>query len=182
MKVDEGTHLTTEFEHVVLAHLDAGYALAIHLMRNADDAEDVVQESVLRALRYFHTLRDAKEARPWFLAIVRRECYGGRGPRSARVATIPYDAATPLQLADPAASPEETTERSLAVARIGAAIADLPDPLREAIILREVHDLTYQEIAMITEVPVGTVMSRLSRARARLADALRDGLDPEDAR
>lgn len=168
------------FESVVLPHLDAGYTLARHLLGDASDAEDVVQESVLRALRYFHTLRDPSGARAWFLAIVRRECGEGRGRAAAHPATMPYEAASPLQLADPAADPAAAAQRAMLVARVSSAIAALPDRLRETLVLREVQQCSYEEIALVTDVPVGTVMSRLARARARVAAALENYVDPGD--
>lgn len=168
------------FDSVVLPHLDAGYTLARHLVGDAADAEDVVQESVLRALRYFHTLRDPSGARAWFLAIVRRECWEGRGRSPSQVNTVPYDAAPPLQLVDPAAPPDAAAQRSMLVARVSNAIAALPERLREALVLREVQQCTYEEIALITDAPVGTVMSRLARARARVAAALESYVDPGD--
>jgi RNA polymerase sigma factor (sigma-70 family) len=152
------------FDAVVLPHLDAGYTLARHLMGDAADAEDVVQESVLRALRYFHTLRDPSGARAWFLAIVRRECWSERGQGTIRFPTVPYDDA----------------QRTMLVARVSTAIAALPERLRETLVLREAQQCTYEEIALITEVPLGTVMSRLARARARLAESLENFVDPGD--
>ena len=165
---------------MVLPHLDAGYTLARHLVGDAADAEDVVQESVLRALRYFHTLRDPADARAWFLAIVRRECWEGRGRSTPHVTTVPYDAAPPLQLVDPTVAPDAATQRAMLVARVAAAMAALPDRLREALVLREVQQCSYEEIAQVTEVPIGTVMSRLARARARVAAALENYVDPGD--
>jgi len=168
------------FDAVVLPHLDAGYTLARHLLGDAADAEDVVQESVLRALRYFHTLRDPSGARAWFLAIVRRECRSERGQGAMRFPTVPYDDAPPATLTDPAAPPDAAAQRTMLVARVSAAVAALPERLRETLVLREVQQCTYEEIAVITEVPLGTVMSRLARARARLAESLENVVDPGD--
>lgn len=165
------------FERIVLPHLDAGYSLALYLTRDAEDAEDAVQEAVLRALRYFHTLRNVQDARAWFLAIVRRESYGSRGGGHTNVPTVPYERASHLQLADSAASPEDVAQRSLLLAKVESAIAGLPERLRETLILREVQQCSYEEIALITDVPVGTVMSRLSRARARLVAQLGGAVD-----
>ena len=165
------------FERIVLPHLDAGYSLALYLTRDAEDAEDAVQEAILRALRYFHTLRNAQDARAWFLAIVRRESYGARGGGRTTVPTVPYERASHLQLADSAASQEETAQSNLLLAKVESAIAGLPERLRETVILREVQQCSYEEIALITEVPIGTVMSRLSRARARLVAQLGGAVD-----
>ncbi len=180
MRVDDGASERSSFEHVVLPHLDAGYSLALHLLHDAQDAEDVVQDAVLRAIRYFHTLRDEREAKAWFLAIVRRECYGGRGSLASRVPTVSYEAAPPVHLIDAAAPPDEAVQRKLLLERVAAAIAGLPERLREVLLLREVQQCSYQEIARITELPIGTVMSRLSRARLRLAAELGDSVDVGD--
>jgi RNA polymerase sigma-70 factor (ECF subfamily) len=157
------------FERVVLPHLNAAYTLARYLLSDPSEAEDATQEAILRAVRYFHTLRSDADARPWLLAIVRRECYGGR---QKRLDTIAFDEAPELQLVDQAAQPDIVADRSMLQLRIREAVAALPDVLRETLILRELQQCTYDEIARITEAPLGTVMSRLSRARARLAEAL----------
>lgn len=169
----------TSFENVVLPHLDSAYTLARYLTHSAVDAEDAVQEAVLRALQYFHTLRSVRDARPWLLTIVRRECYTMRGGR-ASVETVQYDDAPALRLADPSPAPDAIAQRTLLHARVRAAIDELPERLREVVVLRELQQCSYEEIATITEVPLGTVMSRLSRARSRLGDALRDLVDPGD--
>ena len=170
----------TRFERAVLPHLDAAYTLARYLTRDASDAEDAVQETVLRAMRYLHTLRSDSDARAWFLAIVRRECYGIRGSTQSRMETVAYDDAPSLQLADPSESPEHGAHRQLVRERVRAAIDALSDHLRETLILREVQQCSYEEISVITDVPIGTVMSRLARARARLADLLRGVVDAGD--
>ena len=159
----------TRFERVVLPHLNAAYTLAHYLTRDANEAEDATQEAILRAVRYIHTLRSDADARAWLLAIVRRECYGGR---QQRVATVAFDDVPELQLVDQSAQPDAEAGRSMLQRRVREAIAALPDGLRETLILRELQQCTYDEIATITEVPLGTVMSRLSRARARLAGLL----------
>jgi RNA polymerase sigma-70 factor (ECF subfamily) len=164
------------FESVVLPHLSAGYTLAMYLTRNAADAEDAVQEAVLRAVRYFPTLRE-DDARPWFLTIVRRVClssYSSNFPPGTDVVSI--DAAGP-QLVDGREQPDALAARRQTQQRVRDAIDQLPPLLREAIILRELQDCSYTDIASIAEVPVGTVMSRLARARARLAGLLRDVVD-----
>ena len=170
----------TLFERVVLPHLDAGYSLARYLVRDAADAEDAVQEAVLRALRYLHTLKHEGDARAWFLAIVRRECFSARATAGSRVVTIPLGDAEPLQLTDTGISPEDSAQRALLVRRLATAVAELPDRLRETLVLREVQGCSYEEIAAITDAPIGTVMSRLSRARARLALLLGDAVDMGD--
>lgn len=164
------------FERVVLPHLSAGFTLAMYLTRNTADAEDAVQEAVLRAVRYFPTLRD-DDARAWFLTIVRRVCftaYGTDHPPGADMVSI--DAVGP-QLVDDREQPDAATARLHVQQRVREAIDQLPPLLREAIVLRELQACSYTEIAAVTEVPVGTVMSRISRARTRLAGLLHDVVD-----
>ena len=171
----------TRFERVVLPHLDAAYTLARYLVRDPADAQDGVQEAILRALQYFHTLRDERDARAWLLTIVRRECYALGRSRRAPVESVRYDEVPSTALADPAPSPDEVAQRTLQKERVLAAIDQLPEPLREALILRELQQCSYDEIATITDVPVGTVMSRLSRARGRLATTLQNVIDLGEA-
>jgi RNA polymerase sigma factor (sigma-70 family) len=163
------------FERIVLPHLSAGFTLAMYLTGNAADAEDAVQEAVLRAVRYFPTLRD-DDARAWFLTIVRRVCFTAYGTDHRGAELISIDAAGP-QLVDDREQPDAATSRRQVQQRVRAAIDQLPPLLREAIVLRELQDCSYTEIAAVTLVPVGTVMSRLSRARARLAGMLHDVVD-----
>lgn len=170
------TASTGRFEQTVLPHLSAAYTLAMYLTRNAADAEDAVQESILRAVRYFPTLRD-DNARAWLLTIVRRVCwsaYSAVRPHGIDVVSID---SVPLQLVDDNERADIATERLQIQQRVRDAIDELPPLLREAIVLRELQSLSYAEIAVVTEVPVGTVMSRLSRARARLAELLQDVAD-----
>lgn len=159
----------TRFERVVLPHLNAAYTLARYLTKDVNEAEDATQEAILRAVRYLHTLRNDADARAWLLAIVRRECYGGR---QHRIDTVAFDDVPELQLVDQGAQTDAAANRSMLQNRIREAVAALPDGLRETLILRELQQCSYDEIATITEVPLGTVMSRLSRARARVAEAL----------
>jgi RNA polymerase sigma factor (sigma-70 family) len=164
------------FERTVLPHLSAGFTLAMYLTGNTADAEDAVQEAVLRAVRYYPTLRD-DDARAWFLTIVRRVCFTAyRTDRPQGTAMISIDAVGP-QLVDNSEQPDTAAERLQVQQRVRDAVDQLPPLLREAIVLRELQSCSYAEIAAVTEVPVGTVMSRLSRARARLAGLLRDVVD-----
>jgi RNA polymerase sigma-70 factor, ECF subfamily len=168
------------FERVVLPHLSAGFTLAMYLTGNKADAEDAVQEAILRAVRYFSTLRD-EDARAWFLTIVRRVCFSAyRTDRPLGTDTISIDAVGP-QLVDHHEQPDLAAERLQVQQRVRAAVDQLPPLLREAIVLRELQSCSYAEVAAVTEVPIGTVMSRLSRARARLADLLHDVVDFGDA-
>jgi RNA polymerase sigma-70 factor (ECF subfamily) len=164
------------FERLVLPHLDAAYNLARWLARDEHDAHDVVQEAMLRALRYFGSLR-GDNARPWLLAIVRHTCFGWlRENRPALLRSLDAFDEDGTPLPEPAA-PE--ADEPLAVlarrdegAQLNRLLAALPVHYREALVLRELEDLPYRDIATITRVPVGTVMSRLARARGLLRAAL----------
>lgn len=166
-----------EFERLILPHLGAAYSLARWLMRHPQDAEDAVQEGVLKALKAFHGYQGG-QAQAWLLAIVRNTCLTALERRRTEGKVIVLADTvqgqerardtTPDQapLADANLISEE--ERHL----VHTAIAALPLQFREVIVLREFHDLSYREIADIVGAPVGTVMSRLARARERLAAAL----------
>lgn len=161
---------SVEFERVFLPHLDAAYNLARLLLRDAQDAEDVVQESYLRALRAFATFR-GESGRPWLLAIVRNTAFTWLRANRARTDHTQYREEIHVS---GGITPEAETlgkERSRAIEQC---VEQLPWDFREAIVLREMEQLSYSEIAEITGVPRGTVMSRLSRARARLSDCLKD--------
>jgi RNA polymerase sigma-70 factor (ECF subfamily) len=159
------------FEQLVLPHLDAAYNLARWLTRNDHDAEDVVQEAMLRAYRYVGGLRG--EARPWLLAIVRNACMTWlRANRPAELAGA-LDAEALEDRPDPGDGPDALLLREVDRRILNEAIAALPQPFREVLVLRELEDLAYKDIARITGAPIGTVMSRLSRARRLLADSAR---------
>ena len=168
------------FDEVVLPHLDAAHRLARWLMRNEHDAEDAVQEASLRALRYFRTFTGGN-GRAWFLRIVRNTCGAWRGGRALE----PTDAFDEERHhgTRPEADPEMQLLRSDAAAVIQQAISTLPDRLRELLVLRELKGLSYQEMADLMEIPIGTVMSSLSRARLALRAAVRSELtsSPSDA-
>jgi RNA polymerase sigma-70 factor, ECF subfamily len=163
------------FRDAALPHLDDVYTLARYLMRNAADAEDAVQECYLRALRHFDSYR-GPAMKPWLLAILRNVCNAEFARRSKE--EVPTDYAQEDSLTEempmwqePQASPEKVMLRQQDSATIRRLVAQLPAPFREAIVLREINDLSYQEIAEVAGVPVGTVMSRLARARAMLRSA-----------
>ena len=158
-----------DFETVVLPHLDAAYRLALWLMRNEDDAEDVVQEASLRALRYFGTFAGGS-SRAWFLRIVRNLCVGWRAP-GPQCVTDPFDEEQ-HSAGVPASDPETLLLRTDAAALIERALGDLPDRFRALLVLRELEGLSYREVAAVLGVPMGTVMSGLSRARQALRVAL----------
>jgi RNA polymerase sigma-70 factor (ECF subfamily) len=150
----------------ILPHLDSAYNLARWLMRDADAAEDVVQDACLRAIQYFGSFRGG-DARAWLLQIVRRTGYERlRARRTGAEVSLGED--TGMDVPDPGPGPEATYAMQQDMARLDAALAALPAELRECLVLRELEQLSYQDIARITEVPVGTVMSRLWRARQLL--------------
>jgi RNA polymerase sigma-70 factor (ECF subfamily) len=150
----------------VLPYLDAAYNLARWLARDDADAQDVVQEAMLRALRYFDSFHGG-DARVWLLAIVRNTFYTlrAKAPQDALYATFDDDA---HPLVDEGPSPETLTLLAVDVGALQTALEHLPPPLREVIVLRELEECSYKEIAAITEQKIGTVMSRLARARERL--------------
>jgi RNA polymerase sigma-70 factor (ECF subfamily) len=163
------------FRDAALPHLDDVYTVARYLMRNTSDAEDAVQECYLRALRHFDSYR-GPAMKPWLLAILRNVCNAEFAHRSRE--EVPTDYVDDEMANDempmwqePQASPEKTMLRQQDSATIRRLVAELPEPFREAIVLREINDLSYQEIAQVARVPVGTVMSRLARARAMLRSA-----------
>lgn len=166
------------FEQVALPHLGAAYNLARWLTRNDHDAQDVVQEACLRALRYFHAFR-GEQARPWLLQIVRHTSYSWlQQNRPAELQSLD-DEATPFEAAAPAADePPSVALRQADRLLINRAISALPIAFREVLVLRELEDLSYKDIARIADIPLGTVMSRLSRARALMQQALQPGARP----
>jgi RNA polymerase sigma-70 factor (ECF subfamily) len=162
------------FRDAALPHLDDVFTLARYLMRNAADAEDAVQECYLRALRHFDSYR-GPAMKPWLLAILRNVCNAEFARRAAQPAPSAPDAdalaeATP-QWQEPQRSPEAELLRRQDRATIRRLVAALPQPFREAVVLRDINDLSYREIAEVAGVPVGTVMSRLARARSMLRAA-----------
>lgn len=154
------------FEATVLRHIDAAHNLARHLVGNADDAEDVVQEAFLRAIRYFATF-DGREPRAWLLRITRNVSYDLL-QRSRAEQFVALDDADESDSALIATDDAQHFQRALDWSRIENALAALPTEFREVIVLRELEGLSYAEISQTTGVAAGTVMSRLSRARRRL--------------
>jgi RNA polymerase sigma-70 factor, ECF subfamily len=157
-----------QFETMMLPHLDAAYALARWMTRNDADAADVVQEAFLRAFRYFDSYRDG-DAKSWLLQIVRCTCYSWL-ERNRPADVVPLEAEAEFDDTGATASgdAEVLLENRSDLRRLDQLIEALPAPLREVIILRELHELGYREIAEVTGVPIGTVMSRLHRARSLL--------------
>jgi RNA polymerase sigma-70 factor, ECF subfamily len=168
---------TRRFERLVLTHLDAAYNLARWLARDRQRAEDIVQDACLRALRSFDGFQ-GEDARPWLLTIVRNTFFSSlaRHPGEELRAEIDEDAVSPWSDTDASAQdPAAVFARKADCERIDRALAKLPLEFREIVILRELEDLSYKEIAEIVAVPVGTVMSRLSRGRRLLARHLAPG-------
>jgi len=158
------------FEAEVLPHLDAAYNLARWLTRNPQDAEDMVQEALLRAFRFFRAFRGGN-ARAWLLRIVRNTCYTFQQRSWPRQSTIELDE-TLFSSNSADANPEETLLRNDTSKKIPFALEALSPVLREVLILRELEGMSYQEISEVADIPPGTVMSRLSRARGELRHSL----------
>jgi RNA polymerase sigma factor (sigma-70 family) len=164
------------FRAAALPHLDDVYTLARYLLRSAADADDAVQECYLRAFRHFDGLRGqatkASHVKPWLMAILRNVCraeFARRAGSAGDLAEVAEDALPLWQ--EPEGSPEGEILRQRDSAAIRALVAALPAPFREAIVLRDINDLSYREIAEAVGAPIGTVMSRLARARSMLREA-----------
>ena len=165
-----GSRPSTRFEEAVLPQLDAAYNLARWLTRNGTDAEDVVQEACERALKYFSAFRGG-DAKAWFLTIVRHACYDWL-KRNRPSEIVSGDGPALEEAPDPAATPEQAVARNASSGALNEAIAALPLGYREVLILRELEELPYKEIARVVDIPIGTVMSRLARAREKLRGIL----------
>jgi len=155
------------FETTVLPYLNSAYNLARWLTRNEHDAEDIVQEAFLRALRSFDTFTVGRDARAWLLTIVRNSCRTWHRQNRSHETTVEWDVdsqPTSATWSDPEAMLIKNADSHL----IGQAMEQLPIEYREILVLRELEELSYKEIAQIVGVPLGTVMSRLSRARKEL--------------
>ncbi len=163
------------FSQIVLPRLDEGYRLARWLTGSATDAEDVVQEACLRAFRAIEGFAEGN-ARAWFLTIVRNTCYSWLERHRSRAVVFSEDLdagdRAALEAGGASTEPLETPESALIgkddAARLAKAIDALPVPLKEVLVLREYHGLSYREIAEVGGLPIGTVMSRLARARQHL--------------
>jgi RNA polymerase sigma-70 factor, ECF subfamily len=175
--VQDQHQLAARFEHTVLPHLDAAYNLARWLTHDPDDAEDVVQEACLRAFRFFHGFHGG-DSRAWLLKIVRNTCYTWLQRNRARGNTTTLDdniPATECAEGDPATLVLNRVDQQV----LAQAVAALPVEFREVLVLRELEGLSYKEIAGIADIPVGTVMSRLARARKRMQHDLAEHVDRE---
>ena len=165
-----GADKFSRFEQAILPHLDAAYSLARWLMRNDDEAADAVQDACLRALRFIGGFRGG-DGRVWLLAIVRNTCYSRlkRGALRANETEFDDEVHTPEM---ETANPERLLERSRDSQAVNQALEELPEELREIVVMRELDGMAYKEIANVAGIPLGTVMSRLARARKRLQKAL----------
>ena len=157
------------FNQAVLPHLDAAYNLARWLTRNDQDAEDIAQEACLRAFKYWRSF-SGSDCRSWLLKIVRNTFYSWLRQRS--VQPVLTDDGQTDDTADDIPDPENALIQNADRDMLRAALEDLAVEFREAIVLRELEGLSYKEIADIAGVPIGTVMSRLARARKRLQSYL----------
>lgn len=156
------------FRRLVLPHMDAAYNFARFLCRDASLAEDLVQDAFLRAFRGFGGFRGG-EPKAWLFAIVRSSHLTWARGRGAALAAVPDDIEETPAEDD---TPEEALMRQGDVDTVRSAISSLPEPFRETLVLRELEELSYRDIAEITSAPIGTVMSRLARARQMLLSAL----------
>ncbi len=167
-----------KFHELILPHLDGAYNIARYLTRDPVLAQDVVQDAMVRAFRSFAQFRGSSP-RAWLFAIVRNCCRTTQANARGRVALVIHESSLGEEAAaklkerpDPGPTPEEELLRSAEINEVRQAIEAIPEPFREAVVLRELEELAYAEIAEVTGVPIGTVMSRLARGRAMLADRL----------
>jgi RNA polymerase sigma-70 factor (ECF subfamily) len=169
------------FERLALPHLDAAYNLARWLTRDDHDAQDVVQEACLRAMRYFGSFR-GEQARPWLLQTVRHTCWSWlKENRPAELVGFDDDDdgdAGRQGIAPSGDEPHTAALRRADRLQLNQAIAALPIPLREVLVLHDIEDMPYKDIARIVDIPIGTVMSRLSRAREAMRRALTAEMRP----
>jgi RNA polymerase sigma-70 factor (ECF subfamily) len=168
------------FDAVALPHLDAAYNLAHWLMRDRAEAEDVVQDAFVRAMRYFSSYQGG-DPRAWLLSIVRNAAYSRLAARRATMPLDDEDNDTPLAevLRDPGDDPETALARRQDRERLDALLGALPVELRECVILCDLEEMSYKEIAQVTGTPIGTVMSRLWRARKVLTKLAKEGKENE---
>ena len=156
---------------LLLAHLGAAYNLARWLMRDHTEAEDAVQEAYLRAISHFAGFRSG-DGRAWLLTIVRNGCYSRLKQKGASDRNTDFDEALHSAAGRQAPNPETVLLRAERTELLRKSLAELPAKYRELLVLRELEQLSYREIANIAAIPLGTVMSRLSRARQQLQQKL----------
>jgi len=157
---------TEDFERSILPFLDDAYTLARYLVRDEHDAQDIVHDAFLRALRYFDR-HPIENPRAWLLTIVRRTCFTRFAEERATGETESFDEGLHA-VSDPRPDPEALVMAAANRARLSEAVDALPPEFREVLILREIQELSYREISQVIDAPIGTVMSRLSRARLRM--------------
>jgi RNA polymerase sigma-70 factor (ECF subfamily) len=170
---DDDPGKAQRFRDAALPYLDDAYTLARYLLRDPNDAEDAVQECYLRALKHFDSYR-GPAIKPWLFAILRNVCraeYARRASSPATTDDLADDAEQTPLWHEAQETPETQLLRRRDAATIRRLVIALDEPFRETFVLREIHNLSYREIADIVEAPVGTVMSRLARARAMLRTA-----------
>jgi RNA polymerase sigma-70 factor (ECF subfamily) len=168
--MDEASKLAL-FEHTIVPHLNDAHNLARWLTRNQQDAEDVVQEAYLRAFRFFDGFHGS-DGRAWLLAVVRNTCISWMGRRTGAESTIVEFDEHVHRATDEAESAEEVLIRNSKIESLRTCVETLPVEYREVIVMRELQELSYREISEIAGIPIGTVMSRLSRGRMRLLDCM----------
>ena len=173
----EGQSKLASFETAVLPHLDAAYNLARWLTRNDADAQDVVQEAYLRAFRFFGGFH-GEDGRAWLLGIVRNTSYTWmQRNRSLELNTPLDDEQHEAKGKD--LNPEELLLQKVDAQTLRKAVDDLPVEFREVLVLRELEEMSYKQIAIVADLPLGTVMSRLARARKRLQQILASHMQTE---
>ncbi|HYK66125.1 MAG TPA: sigma-70 family RNA polymerase sigma factor [Patescibacteria group bacterium] len=177
-KGGSGADRRKRFEDEALPHLDALYTMALRLVRNADDAGDLLQETVLRAYRFFHQFESGTNCRAWMLTILFNNFRNGYRKSSREQPASSADEferkveAESLRLDPAGANPESLVSGQMMEGEVEAALTALPEEFREAILLVDVEELSYQEVSGVLNIPIGTVKSRVSRGRAMLRDAL----------
>lgn len=177
-KSGTGADRRKQFEDEALPHLDALYTMALRLVRNSNDAGDLLQETILRAYRFFHQFESGTNCRAWMLTILFNNFRNGYRKSSREQPAASADEfdrkveAESLR-SDPAGSnPESVVSGQRMEGEVEAALAGLPAEFREAILLVDVEELSYQEVSRVLNIPIGTVKSRVSRGRAMLRDEL----------
>jgi RNA polymerase sigma-70 factor (ECF subfamily) len=158
------------FKQLALPHLDDIYTLARYLMRSGSDADDAVQECYLRAFRHFDTFRGGP-IKPWLMAILRNVCHAAFSANTRLVYSAAQDETADPVWRERVDTPEQAAVRRHESDTMQRLISELPAEFREVIVLREINDLSYRDIATVIEAPIGTVMSRLARARGMLREA-----------
>ena len=177
-KIGTGADRRKRFEEEALPHLDSLYTMAIRLARNSDDANDLLQETVLRAYRFFHQFESGTNCRAWMLTILFNNFRNGyrktlREQPAATAEEFDRKVEGESLRTDPAGSnPEALLSGQGMEGEVETALASLPGEFREAILLVDVDELSYQEVSGVLNIPIGTVKSRVSRGRAMLREAL----------